>query len=98
MLRRAQCSRQDGVRSMSTPALDFDEARRTVCLEAAYEIEALAEVLPGLVSSGGSDNMHRIVRGISARLLSLSGVIMSGIGDESESTKKLQRRVSGGAA
>ena len=80
---------------MSTPALEFDAARRAVCLDATYEIEALAALLPGLVPRE-VDGAYLVVRGIAARLAHLSGVVMSGLNDDDASTVDLQYSVSGG--
>ena len=84
---------------MSTPALDFDAARRAVCMDAIYEIEALASALPGLVPRELDVNgVHFVVRGIAARLSDLSGVVMAGLDDDAESTISLRRKVGGSAA
>jgi hypothetical protein len=82
---------------MSKPTTVFDAARRAVCLDAAYELEALALALPGLVPKE-VDGVHFVVRGIAARLVQLSGVVMAGLGDEAESTASLRGKVEGGAA
>lgn len=84
---------------MSTPALEFDTARRAVCMDATYEIEALAAALPGLVPKEMDvDGVHFVVRGIAARLVHLSGVLMDGLGDDAQSTANLRRKVEGSAA
>lgn len=76
---------------------NFDSARRAVCIDATYEIEALAAALPGLVPHD-SDGAHLVVRGICARLLRLSAVVMSGLCEDGVSVKDLQYKVSGGVA
>ena len=56
-----------------------NEARRRPCLEVAWEIDALARVLPGLVpcvADGATPDPHFVVRAIAGRLLRLSGVLM----------------------
>nr|WP_315243359.1 hypothetical protein [uncultured Albidiferax sp.] len=81
---------------MSTPALEFDTARRALCMDATYEIEALAAALPGLVPKElDIDGVHFVVRGIAARLVHLSGVVMAGLGDDAADTSDLQYSVSG---
>ena len=82
---------------MSTPALDFDAERRAVCLDATYEIEALAVLLPGLVTREVSGE-YLVIRGIAARLVHLSGVVMSGLNDDAAETTDLQYSVSGSIA
>ncbi|MBC7617877.1 MAG: hypothetical protein H7293_02605 [Candidatus Saccharibacteria bacterium] len=82
---------------MSTPALDFDAARRAVCMDATYEIEALAAALPGLVPKE-VEGAYLVVRGIAARLVHLSGVVMAGLGDDAAETTDLQYSVSGSIA
>ena len=86
-----------GNNATATPALDFDAARRAVCLDATYEIEVLAALLPGLVPRD-AEGTHLVVRGIAARLVHLSGVVMSGLNDEAADTTDLQYSVSGSIA
>lgn len=68
--------------------------RHTVCLEAAWELEALAFLLPGLVPNiDEAHGAYHAVRGISGRLVVLSNILMAALGDEAEKTKRLERKV-----
>lgn len=72
----------------------LSEARHFACLEVAYELEALALLLPGLVPNiDEAHGAHHAVRGISGRLVSLAGALMAGLGDEVEKTEKISRKV-----
>lgn len=63
-------------------------------MDAICEIEVLAGALPGLVPRD-AEGKHLAVRGIAARLVHLSGVIMAGLGDDAADTSDLQYSVSG---
>ena len=68
--------------------------RHMVCLEAAWELEALAFVLPGLVPNiDEAPGVHHAVRGIAGRLVVLSSVLMAALFDEAEKTKRLERKI-----
>ena len=69
--------------------------RHMVLLQAAFELEALAGILPGLVPD--HEPSHLTVRGIAGRIRSLSGVLMSGLSDDSEPVAHLEREVFGAA-
>lgn len=78
-------------KATSDEGLVMDEARRLVCLEAAWEIDALARLLPSIVPRI-DDTMEEFlqVRGIAARLRSISSVLMGACGDEHETTVNLR--------
>lgn len=72
----------------------LSDARHLVCLEAAFELEALAFSLPGLVPAVDNSNVaHYAVRGFSGRLLQLAGALMSGLSDTVIETEELERKV-----
>ena len=72
----------------------LSKARQLVCLEAAWEMEALAYTLPNLVPNvDETHGVYHAVRGIAGRFVALSHVLMAAIGDEAETTAKLERRV-----
>ena len=72
----------------------LSKARSDICLQVAYELEALASVLPGLVPNiDEAHGAHHAVRGLAGRFVSLANVLMAAIGDEVESTEILSRRV-----
>ena len=64
-------------------SIPMNEPHRRLCLEVAWEIDALARVLPGLVPSIDDKNdPHFVVRAMAGRLLRLSGVLMGMADDE----------------
>lgn len=72
----------------------LSKARQMVCLEAAWELEALASVLPTLVPFTDDDwQVNHAVRGIAGRIKSLSHVLASAVHDEVETTDALERKV-----
>jgi len=75
-----------------TPVID--QPRRLVCLEVAWEIDALARLLPAITPriEGAMDEFLQI-RGISARLRSLSSVLMDAFTDDYESIDKLREKL-----
>ena len=73
----------------------LSEERRLVCLEAAWELEAMANVLPSLVPIYLP--CHFVLRGLSDRIRRLSDVVVSGLSDEEDPLEKLERMVFGPA-
>lgn len=72
----------------------MDQGRITVCLEAAWEIDALARLLPSLLTRDDDALAEFLqVRGVAARLRSISTVLMSACGDEQEATESLRQRL-----
>lgn len=69
--------------------------RHSVCLEAAWELEELAFLLPTVTSNGDTEATKSglVVRGIASRLVCLSNALMAGLCDEAETVEKLQRDV-----
>lgn len=70
---------------MSAPA-PMSETRHRLCLEVAWEIDAIARVLPDLVPCGADQpaaDPHFVVRALAGRLLRLSGVLMGAVDDPS---------------
>jgi len=74
----------------ASETVTLTQARMRACLEAAWEIDALARVLPDLVPMNDESSPHFVVRGMAGRLLRLAHVVMSGVSDESVSTEKLE--------
>ncbi len=70
-------------------------ARFRVCIEAAWELEALALLLPKVTANSDEEATQSgfVVRGIAARIKELSGVLMAGLHDETETTAALERVV-----
>ena len=64
--------------------------RTAVCLEATYQIESLSTLLATLVpESDATFTLRHTVRGIAGRISALNSVLMSGIGDDSETVRGL---------
>jgi hypothetical protein len=75
-------------------SVTLSSERQTVCLEAAWELDALAELLPTLVPNiEEAHGAYHVVRGISARIRQLACAVMSGLHDGTEATKALRREV-----
>lgn len=68
----------DGIKKTEGGQVILSYDRVLVCLEAAWELDALARVLPGLVPcvADGAPDPHFVVRAMAGRLLRLSGVLM----------------------
>jgi len=66
--------------------------RKRACLEAAWEIEALALLLPKIDQSEAPVAALQL-RGVTARLAQLAGVVMSGLDDAMVDELELQRRL-----
>lgn len=65
--------------------------RHMVCLQSAWELEALAYMLPTLVPNTNEDSSaHFSVRGIASRVLALSNVLMSTLDDQVIPTRDLE--------
>lgn len=68
----------------------MDEKRLQVCLEVAWELDALAMALPGVAESAEVNSPHLVVRGIAGRIKQLAGVLMSGLDDCVEQSDDLR--------
>ena len=88
---------------MNTPTttesvgVTLSERRMIAYLEAVWEIDALARILPGQVPNiDGCHGAHHVVRGIAGRLLRLTSLLMSGIGEGGDDSdiEALERIVS----
>ena len=75
-------------------SVTLSRERKIICLEAAWELEALARLLSTIVPNiEGAHDAHHAVRGISGRIKSLSGVLMSGLDDNVCTIDKLELEV-----
>ncbi len=72
----------------------LSKSRKLVCLEAVWELESLATLLPTLVPPIDDElQMHQVVRGIAGRIKSLAHVVSAAVHDEVETTDALERKV-----
>ncbi len=67
----------------------LSDARHRACLEAAWEIEALARLLPRVLGQGADTDTALQMRGLGARMAALAGVVMSGLDDEAATDRSL---------
>lgn len=76
-------------------AVTLDKERHSVCMDAAYELDAISSMLSGAVECSDEAAMasHLRVRCIAARVHALAGVLMSGLGDDAVRTEDLQSTV-----
>lgn len=76
-------------------AVILSKARHQVCMEAAWELEALAYVLPTVTANGDHEALMSgfVVRGIASRYVTLANVLMAALFDEAETTADLERSV-----
>lgn len=66
-------------------AVTLEKSRHEVCMEAVWEIEAIASMLPDMVDRTDEVAMqnHLRVRCMAGRLVELSNALMAGLADES---------------
>ena len=76
-------------------AVTLSKARHDVCMGVAYELEALAYVLPQLTSNSDVNAMYTsyAVRGIAGRYVTLANALLAALSDDAEATQDLARRV-----
>jgi hypothetical protein len=76
--------------------VDVNEQRRMVCLQATWEIDAIARALPGLVPDGDEESPEHsgaprfLVRALAGRMLRLTSVLMGALGDFIDTTEELE--------
>lgn len=75
-------------------AVTLGYARHSLCMEIAWELEALAFVLPVLVPNvDEAHGAYHSVRGVAGRFVTLANALMAALADENEKTGKLERKV-----
>lgn len=79
----------------TTKAVTLSKSRHAVCLEAAWEIEALSLRLPGLVrvEVGDDGGAGLVARGVAARINALAKSLQAGLFDEVVTVSELEQRV-----
>ena len=84
----------NGITKNEDHSVTLSSERSYLCLEATWEIDALARALPDLIPDTEENMATRlVVRGFAARIAQLSDAVMGGINDQLEPTAKLQRIV-----
>lgn len=83
--------------SSGGPGVSLDEDRQLLCLEAVWELDALARTLPHMVPAPQNFEdytdecmrMGYLLRAAAGRMLRLTSVLMSCIGDDIDTTADL---------
>lgn len=71
-------------------SVTINNERHMMCLEAVWELDALAALLPIAVKGSGNSE-HLAVRGIASRIKSLSELLVRGLDDNLETNANLKR-------
>ena len=66
--------------------------RLAVCLDAVWELDALAKLLPGVVPKT-IEGEYLVVRGIAGRMLRLTSALMQGLSENAVSTDEIAQIV-----
>jgi len=74
-------------------ANSIDSTRVGLLLDASYEVDKIARVLPNLVTMD-DDQTHYAVRAMAGRLLRLTSILISGLGDDDFPIEKMERVLS----
>lgn len=76
-------------------SVTLGKGRHDVCMEAIWELEALAYVLSTLASNCTPEALQfgHAVRGIAGRYVSLASVLLAALADDHEETAKLARTI-----
>ena len=74
--------------------VSLGKERHSLCMEVAYQLEALALVLPDLVPNVAEAYPARhAVRSIAGRFVELANALMAALGDDAETTERLEIKV-----
>lgn len=74
----------------------LSQERLDICLESVYELEALAQILPGLVPNAAeSGPAHYAVRALADRIRRLSCTVLSSLDDDLHPLGDLEHTVFG---
>lgn len=76
--------RASGLTALPDGSIHLSSERHHVCLQAAWELEELAFLIPKAFEG-------LALRGVAGRIKELSGVLMGALHDEGESTDELTR-------
>lgn len=84
----------NGMTIHADESVTLSAARALICLQATWEIDALARALPDLVPHTEETIEARlVVRGIAARIMQLNEAVMGGINDDAETVNRLHNAV-----
>lgn len=77
---------------MATDTVTIAPDRMQLCVQAAYRIEALANMLKRNASNN-SDEDEYVVEQVSQNIADLAGIVMSAAGDENDPTEEIANRL-----
>jgi len=93
-LQQSAPNSDNGIVKNADESVALSVERSYLCLEATWEISALARALPDLIPDTDENMDTRLlVCGLAARIEQLSDAVMGGINDQLEPIAKLQRIV-----
>lgn len=76
----------DSTENFVIDGVPWNKERKSICLEGVWELDKIARVLPDLVTL--EDNQeYFIVRAMAGRMLRITKMLMSAIGDDVENEK-----------
>lgn len=75
--------------------LSADCERVNLSINATYQVEAMIHTLLQAARSGDVDNLPHLLQGIGMRIHELNSIIMSALGDSSETESELRYRLYG---
>lgn len=75
----------------STVKHQWDDERRRICLEGAWELDKIARILPDLVPLDDDQN-HYAVKAMAGRMLRLTNMLMDAF-NQDESNDKIKKAV-----
>lgn len=91
---QAPASSGNGITTNADQSVTLSAMRSYICLQATWEIDALARALPDLVPHTEETIEARlVVRGIAARIMQLNEAVMGGLEDEILTVGRLHNAV-----
>ena len=85
----------NGITKNADHSVQLSAARSSLCIDATWEIDALARMLPDIIplTDETTTAMYFSVRGITARILQLNEVVMGALSDEIDTVERMHRVV-----
>jgi len=82
---------QDSTNPAQTNIL-HDSDRVLLCLQATYELDKIARILPSTVPLN-EDQIHYAVKALAGRMLRLTSALLDGLGDDGVTTEEIRKIV-----
>lgn len=76
-------------------SVTLDGDRAMVCLEAAWQLDALADLIANTVEPAEDSQSHIAVEAMCARMRRLAATVMSAVGEPEMQTESLRRILDG---